>query len=320
MLKVKQKGMKLIDFIEKFPNEEACKLFFKEEREKQGITCKKCPSKEHYWMKTKELYKCKKCNFMFSLKSGTVMENSKLPYRYWLIALHLVTSTKKTISALELQRQIGHKFYEPIWAMMHKIRLVLGKRDANYKLANNIEIDEGFISTGYSFEINDFTGEKEELKRGKGSQKKTKVLVMVSFKKVKKGLKSNYKNESIPQFIKMKTIDDLTTNTLCNEIKKSVESTSNAVTDEYKSYKRLPEIIHKHTAYDMSKFDADKVLPWVHKAITNSKNLLKSVHHCVWSDYLQNYLDEFCFKFNRRYFGEKVFDRAVIAAVSNVWY
>lgn len=146
--------MKLIDFIEKFPNEEACKLFFKEEREKQGITCKKCPSKEHYWMKTKELYKCKKCNFMFSLKSGTVMENSKLPYRYWLTALHLVTSTKKTISALELQRQIGHKFYEPIWAMMHKIRLVLGKRDANYKLANNIEIDEGFISTGYSFEIN----------------------------------------------------------------------------------------------------------------------------------------------------------------------
>ena len=79
-----------------------------------------------------------------SLKSGTVMENSKLSFQYWFIAMHLLTATKKTISALEIQRQIGHKFYEPIWAMMHKIRRIMNKRDQKYKLDENVELDEGF--------------------------------------------------------------------------------------------------------------------------------------------------------------------------------
>ena len=58
------------------------------------------------------------------------------------IAFHLVTSTKKTFSAKELQRQIGHKYYEPIWAMMHKIRTAMGNRDAQYNLSNAKEYDE----------------------------------------------------------------------------------------------------------------------------------------------------------------------------------
>jgi thermostable 8-oxoguanine DNA glycosylase len=57
----------------------------------------------------------------------------------------LVTSTKKTFSALEMQKQIGHKFYEPIWEMMHKIRRAMGERDATYKLHDQVEVDDGFF-------------------------------------------------------------------------------------------------------------------------------------------------------------------------------
>jgi len=56
------------------------------------------------------------------------VENSKLSYQYWFIAFHLMTSMKKTISALEMQRQLGHDYYECIWNMIHKIMLVMGKR------------------------------------------------------------------------------------------------------------------------------------------------------------------------------------------------
>jgi len=70
----------------------------------------------------------------------------------------------------------------------------------------------------------------------------------------------------------------------------------------------------------MSKFGAGKVLPWSSKAITNSKNLIKGMHHGVENKYLQNYLSEFCYKYNRRYFGENVFNRLLICAVSLVWY
>jgi len=257
-----------------------------------------------------------------SLKSGTVMENSKLSFQYWFIAMHLLTATKKTISALEMQRQIGHKFYEPIWAMMHKIRRIMNKRDQKYKLDENVELDEGFYSTAYTLEIDEFTGAKEELKRGKGSQRKAKVLVMASFNKEKEqNLKTKkYRIKSKAKYIKMVVIDDLMSETINNEVQKAIDKDAKVVTDDFKSYKKLKEIVKEHKAYNLKYYDSEKVLPWVHKAIANSKNLLKAIHHSIKHEYLQNYLDEFCYKYNRRYFGERVFNRLLIASVSNYWY
>src|SRR3984957_7540499 len=115
----------------------------------------------------------KKCGFRTTLRSGTVMENSKLPFRYWLIAIHLLSSTKKPFSALELQRQIGHKFYEPVWAMVQKLRLAMGDRDSQYKLDEFVELDEGFFESTKEEESNKLTGKKTEKKRGRGSKKQS---------------------------------------------------------------------------------------------------------------------------------------------------
>jgi ABC-type bacteriocin/lantibiotic exporter with double-glycine peptidase domain len=83
-------------------------------REKIGITCKVCGGCAHYWLKSKEMYQCKlnSCRFRTSLKSGTVMENSKLSFHIWYKAMHLITATKNNISAVEVQRQLGIKNYE----------------------------------------------------------------------------------------------------------------------------------------------------------------------------------------------------------------
>ena len=101
------------------------------------------------------------------------MHGSQLPFRYWFIAMHLSTSTKKSFSALELQRQLGHKYYEPVWAMLHKLRQAMGARDESYQLKGVIELDDGFFSTDTKEEDKD-----RQLKRGSGSQRKSKVLVM----------------------------------------------------------------------------------------------------------------------------------------------
>jgi hypothetical protein len=101
------------------------------------------------------------------------MHRSQLPFRYWFIAIHLLASTKKSFSAMELQRQLVHKFYEPIWALLHKLSSAMGKRDAQYELSDIIELDEGFFST----KIEDDQKGKS-LKLGRGSQKKSKVLVV----------------------------------------------------------------------------------------------------------------------------------------------
>lgn len=315
--------MKLVEFFNNYPNEAECKSKFKEIREKQGVVCKSCKAKDEYWwLKSKEQYECKKCGFRMSLKSGTVMENSKLPYQYWFIAFHLMTSTKKTISALEMQRQLGHDYYECIWAMMHKIRLVMGKRDDLYKLSDESEIDESYFSTKYIFESDEFTGQQEKLKRGKGSQKKTSVLVMASQKKIiRKELKRDQDpSYNLPKFLKMKVVENGTIEEIKTTTEKSLDDNSSIKADKAKSYPKAFRKYEKVELYDMSKHESGKILPWSSKAITNSKNLLKAIHHAIEASYLQNYLNEFCFKYNRRYFGEKVFDRLLIAAVSFVWY
>lgn len=63
-----------------------------------------------------------------------------------------------------------------------------------------------------------------------------------------------------------------------------------------------------------------KAFPWVHTAISNLRKVLQGIHHSVKQDYMQNYIDEYCYKFNRRYMKDKLFDRLVIAAVSSTYY
>jgi hypothetical protein len=118
----------------------------------------------------------------------------------------------------------------------------------------------------------------------------------------------------------MKVVEDLESGTINKEVMKSISSESIVHTDAYRPYSKLPQIIEKHCSYNLQYDNSDAVLPWVHKAITNSKNLVKVIHHCVNPEYLQNYLDEFCYKHNRRTFKNKVFERALIAAVSFNWY
>jgi transposase-like protein len=137
--------MNLLNFTTRFPDEESCQCKWKEIRDKQGVICPHCGSNAHYRKKDKDSYECKQCGKRQSLRANTVMHGSKLPFRYWFIAIHLLTSTKKSFSAKELQRQLGHKRYELIWNMLHKLRQIMDKRDELYTLSDVIELDEGFF-------------------------------------------------------------------------------------------------------------------------------------------------------------------------------
>ena len=214
------------------------------------------------------LYQCKHCRHRTTLRSGTVMHGSKLPFMYWFIAMHLLTATKKSISAAELQRQIGHKRYQSIWELMHKLRSVMGKRDDKYTLKGCIELDEGFFSTEIPKEK-----KNEKLKAGAGSQRKSKVMVIAESTPAEKEAKKGQKPKVV-KHIKMIVIPD--------EKAKTIDAV------------------------------AGKVII----AISNAKTQLADMHHGIKPEFLQEYLNEFCYKFNRRYFGEDLFDRLVMIATS----
>jgi len=130
----KLKDMNLFTFTVHFKDEITCKKHFKAQRDKHGVVCKKCGHKDHYWKKDRWSYECKSCRFRTSLKSGTIMQHSNLSYLVWYKAMFLMSTTKKGFSAKEMQRQLGLKRYEPVWAMVHKIRKAKGDRDDKYTL------------------------------------------------------------------------------------------------------------------------------------------------------------------------------------------
>jgi hypothetical protein len=307
--------MKLKDFYTKFKDENTCKLYWKQIRDQQGVVCKKCSHKEHYWHQNIWQYECKSCGFRTTLRSGTVMEGSKLPFSYWLTAMAYLTHTKKSISALELQRELGHKRYEPIWAMLHKIRLVMRHRDSRYELKEYIEMDEGF------FEASDRDEEKKKNKnqQGRGSARQVSVLVAVESKEVE-SLDKNRPNRKV-NHLKMTVMNGLTTKDINYEAKKTIDKEATVLTDGFKGYCKLAEVVGEHKVVVVKdKKKINKVFPWVHTAISNAKRLFLGIHHSIKSTYMQNYLDEYCYKFNRRYMGEKIFESLVIASTTTTWY
>ena len=301
--------MKLFEFSQRFPDEQSCEVYLKEQREKHGIVCKKCGCRKHYWDRHNKCWRCSKCCHETTLTADTVMHNSKLPLLYWFKAIHLLTSTKNTFSASEMQRQLGHKRYQPIWEMMHKLRNVMGKRDSRYTLLGNVEVDEGFFSTEIPDEQKD-----EPLKRGAGSQAKTKVLVMAESTDApapKKGQKPKKVGH-----IKMVVIPDARKGTIGSVAQSGIDKDAELIGDGTKSHADFPEMFNKYTGRAILPEEIGKVLPWVHIAISNSKNLIKNIYHGIKPEFLQEYLNEFCYKFNRRYFGDKLFDRLMIASIA----
>ena len=318
--------MNLSKFFKKYPDEQSCIEGFKSKRLEIGLACKKCQHTLHYFRKTDLKFQCKKCETRLSLRSGTVMENSKLPFHYWMICIELMTLSKKSFSALEMQRMLGHKRYEPIWLMMHKIRRVMSKRDEKYKLNGCMEFDEGFFERVDNKEdLKDDTLENKEeskpKKRGRGSERQAKVLVMVESEPSIKAPKKGKPNRKVG-YLKMVVMEDLKAESINKEVEKAVNNTASALTDGYKGYSKLKEkISHHQVEVEPNKTKSAKVFPWVNRTISNAKKILLGTHHnCINQDYVQNYLDEFCYKFNRRYFGDKLSDRLLIAALETTWY
>lgn len=292
--------MNIKEFVQKFPNEEECKLHFKKTREKEGISCKKCGCKKHYWLKGVWQWQCSSCDFRTTLRSGTFMQGSKLPFEKWYLAMFFMTLTKKGISAKELQRQLSHSRYESIWNMMHKIREAMGERDNLYTLEDMIEFDEGHFEVA--------TKRSTKLKRGKGSQKQQNVAVMAE----SIPLENNGKFSQQCRYFKMKVLGSHKKEIVNNIIETCTNKQTIVFTDGSKSYVDISTLVEAHVV-EVNQNNKNQSLKWVHTAISNAKRTFLGVYHMMKAKYLQNYLNEFCYKLNRRYFGKKLFDRLVIA-------
>ena len=309
--------MKLNEFFSQYGTEEICKQYFKDQRELAGIVCRNCAGTKHYWIASANRWQCKSCKCSRTLKCGTVMENSNLGYKVWLWAIYLMALTKKGFSAAEMQRMLGHKRYEPIWLLMHKLRITMGNREDEYKLDGFIEMDEGFFE-GIRKKDDD-TG--LVVVPAKEIDRQVKAIVAVSTTPIEVGRRKDGRPITKPGYLKMNVVTALSKTDIAYEAEKMVAETATVTTDGKTSYRTLKGICKKHIEIVIKdKTKISKAFPWVHTAISNAKKKLLGLHHHVKDTYMQNYLNEFCYKFNRRYFGENGFYRLLNISILGAWY
>ena len=190
---------------------------------------------------------------------------------------------------------------------MHKIREGMGKRDSLYQLNGEIEFDEGYFEQAISEQI--------KLKRGRGSQRQSNVAIMAEstpLEDIETG-----KTSSQCRYFKMKVLESHNKEDVNKQIIEYINEKAIIFSDKSTSYVDFSELVETHISSKSDKEITKTTLKWVHIAISNAKRNLLGVYHMIKGKYLQAYLNEFCYKLNRRYFGKRLFDRLVIATIAN---
>ena len=285
--------MNFFEFLKKFPTELACIKHFIEVRYKGNIECHHCKSKQVYHRDDfPKMFQCASCGNSFSIFKNTIFEHSPTDLRKWFYAIHLFLNGKKGISALQLKREISVT-YKCAWRMLHKIREAMSDNNDNNQdgmLKGFVEMDECYIG-----------GKHENMHASKKQKAKAKAVVFGMVERDGRVKAFHVKSS--------KTYD------LQPSIYANVQEGSVVLTDESKSY----HVLHwnyKHHAVNHSKkeyvkskkvkFNNEKAeLLKIHtNTIEGFWGTLKrgvyGIYHHVSEKYLQNYVNEFCFRYNNR--------------------
>jgi hypothetical protein len=204
----------------------------------------------------------------------------------------------KAVSAKDMQQRLGMKRYEPVWYMMQKIRLAMGKANESVKLDGTVEFDDGF-----------FRAEKKEkdlyqqlFNRGRGSERTQPVLVAVQRVTRSKSKKRNDMEENTRAGrLRMEHLPDFSGMTYGVLAKRLLTKQAVVLSDANPSYNAIQPHVERHQPSKTDPKKAAKALPWVHIAISNAKRVFLGIYHSISDCWLQCYLNEFCFKFNRRF-------------------
>jgi len=200
----------------------------------------------------------------------------------------LMGRQKSGISMLSLQRMLEIKTYKTVWTMGHKIRQAA--RDANYKLAGLIEMD------------NTYFGAPKPGKRGRGASGKAKVVVAVETPADK------------PRFAAMRPGQQRRDSTLGPG---APGAEAVIKTDGWQGFLDAPPGFQHQWLVPGSGKEAPKVLPWVYTLIANIKGDIRGIHHGVSPKHLPRYLAEFCYRFNRHFWEAQMFNRMLYACLNS---
>ena len=265
----------MIELEKLFATEKACREYLYQIRWPEGFICPRCGHRK-CWKIQGSLNRCSQCRYHLSVTSGTIFQDSRIPLRLWFRAMWQVVSQKHGISGLGLQRVLGLKRYETIWTMLHKLRIAM-VRPGRDKLVGPVQVDETYI------------GGPRHGKRGRGAAGKMLVVVMVEEKDGHAGR------------IRLCKVKDASGANLIPAIKESVQPKSEVRTDGWEGYNQLSTSGYAHTIIRKTTEVGENLLPLANRVTSLLKRWLIGTHQGKPSAfYLDYYLAEFVFRFNRR--------------------
>jgi transposase-like protein len=288
------------DFNKEFLNDAACLDYIKEQRFPGGVTqCAKCGvERKHHRVNGRTAYACDHCgNHIYPL-AGTIFQKSSTSLRLWFYAAYLMGSTRCGISAKQIQRENGVT-YKTAWRMFKQIRSLLSDGDLELE-GPTVEMDETYHGGVRKWQRG---------RPGRGDKKKTPVVAIVE----RRGR------------IVARAIESASTEELIGLVRKHVTPGSTIYTDEYPAYNEIRRLRdehgkriyrHRRIRHGAGIFvRGDIHTQTVEGFWSLVKRGIRGVYHYVSKEYLQSYLDEYAFRYNRRHEGNQQF-RAILRRVS----
>lgn len=268
-----------------------------------GPMCPHCGSNRAWQVKSKAarhgVYKCAECGEQFTVTVGTIMHGSHITLRQWVIAFHMMTSSKKGVSALQIQRNLGLGSYRSAWHLAHRIRLAMNTSTFKSFLKGTVEVDETYV--GGKPRKGSKGNSEPKSKRGRGA-KKTPVLALVE------------RNGDVFS----KPIERVNAKTLKRAIREVCHKDCCIMTDEWPAYTGIGnefngghEVV-RHNSREYVRGNASTNTVESYFALL--KRGIHGAFHHVSKSHLHRYCDEFSFRWNNR----KVDDaKRVIIAIRN---
>ena len=304
---MKIEDINLVSIAEYLTDEDEAINCFESIRWPDGPVCPHCGG-EGYHLTAKPdskrpgrrgLLKCRVCRKQFSVRVGTIFEDSKIPIGKWLMAIHLMCSSKKGISALQLKRNLKVA-YQTAWFMCHRIRYSMTQEPLSGMLKGVVEADEAY------FGGRPRRGGRKGIK-GRGT-KKTPVMVLVE-----RGGNAW-----------VRPIERVDGATLKGEIRKHVDPSATINTDDFTSYRGIGSDFaggHRVIRHGQGEYAARIFGDPVHVNTAESFfSLMKRGHygvfHTLSKKHLHRYCDEFVFRWNLRDLSDG--ERTVIAIMGSV--
>jgi len=246
----------------------------------KGVVCPHCQADNPMFLKTRRIWKCSKCRKQFSIKAGTVFEDSPIGLDKWLPAVWMIANDKNGISSWELHRALGVT-QKTAWFMLHRIRLAMQDDFSGGKLGGHIEVDETFIGGKAR---NMHKKERAEKIRGRGPD--GKAIVAAVLERGGKVRTKIVKNRRKPELQAL--------------VRENVETGSNLYSDALKSYDGLDEFEHQVIDHAVAYVEGNVHTNGLENFWSLLKRSLKGTYVAVEPFHLFRYVDEQAFRFNNR--------------------